>query len=117
MALQLEDLDTWVLCAPPEADVGFLVMSGSAVEALFIAPEWLRRGGGSRMLRHARDLAGPLTVDVNEQNADALAFYRTQGFEIVRHSPVDDAGRPYPLLHLEEPRSASDPGTRKTSRT
>jgi len=106
-ALRLETLDTWVLCAQPENAVGFLVMNGRTVDGLFIAPEWLRRGGGSRMLRHARELAGPLAVDVNEQNTDALAFYRAQGFEIVRRSPVDNAGRPFPLLHLEEHLPAS----------
>jgi len=105
-ALRLETLDTWVLCAQPGDAVGFLVMNGRVVEALFIAPEWLRLGGGSRMLRHARKLAGPLTVEVNEQNGDALAFYLAQGFEIVRRSALDSAGRPYPLLHLEEPHAA-----------
>ena len=102
-ALRLETLDTWILCTLPGEAVGFLVMNGRAVDALFIAPEWLRRGGGIRLLRHARLLAGPLTVEVNQQNGDALAFYLAQGFEIVRRSPVDSAGRPYPLLHLEEP--------------
>jgi len=101
-ALGLETLDTWVLCAPASQPVGFLVMKGRSVEALFIAPEWLRRGGGSRLMRHARLLAGPLTVEVNEQNRDAVEFYLAQGFAIVRRSPVDSAGRPYPLLHLEE---------------
>jgi putative acetyltransferase len=101
-ALQLETLDTWVLCTSPESAVGFLVMNGRAVEALFIAPEWLRRGGGSRLLRHARELAGPLTVEVNEQNTDAVAFYLAQRFEVVRRSPADSAGRPYPMLYLQE---------------
>jgi len=101
-ALGLEALDTWVLCATPETVVGFLVMDGRAVDALFIAPEWLRRGGGSLLLEQARRVARPLTVEVNEQNTAALEFYRAQGFEIMRRSPVDSAGRPYPLLYLEE---------------
>lgn len=107
-ALQLEKLHTWVLCAPNSDSVGFLVMEGRAVDALFIAPEWLRRGGGTRLMRHARLIAGPLTVEVNEQNAAAVEFYLAQGFQITRRSPIDSAGRPYPLLYLEESRSASD---------
>jgi len=109
-ALQLETRDTWVLCTSPEATVGFLVINGRAVEALFIAPEWLRRGGGRRLLLHARELAGPLTVEVNEQNSDALAFYLAQGFAIVRRSPVDSGGRPYPLLYLKESHTAFTAG-------
>ena len=101
-ALRLESLHTWVLCAPTTEAVGFLVMEGRSVEALFIAPEWLRRGGGTQLMCHARVIAGPLTVEVNEQNADAVEFYLAQGFEIVGRSPVDSGGRPYPLLYLEE---------------
>ena len=52
-ALRLELLQTWVLCAPESEAIGFLVMDGNAVEALFIAPEWRRRGGGTRLMRLA----------------------------------------------------------------
>jgi putative acetyltransferase len=45
---------------------------------------------------------GALTVDVNEQNPEALAFYRACGFTVAGRSEVDDAGRPFPLLHLRE---------------
>ena len=41
-----------------------------------------------------------LTVNVNEQNASGAGFYQRLGFEVIGRSPVDDAGRPYPLLHL-----------------
>jgi putative acetyltransferase len=37
---------------------------------------------------------------VNEQNAAALGFYEALGFEVVARSPLDDTGRPYPLLHM-----------------
>ena len=101
-ALRLEALQTWVLCAPDSEAIGFLVMEGNAVDGLFISPEWRGRGGGSRLMREARRNAGRLTVEVNEQNVAALGFYQAQGFRIVRRSAVDRAGRPYPLLHLDE---------------
>ncbi len=104
-ALRLELLETWVLCSPGSGAVGFMVMEGSAVEALFIVPERRRLGGGARLMRQARQLADRLTVEVNEQNAAALAFYVAQGFEIVSRSSTDRAGRAYPLLLLEERRS------------
>jgi len=100
--LQLESLDTWVLCAQTAEAIGFLVMDGRSVDALFIAPDWLRRGGGSQLLRHARLLTGALTVEVNEQNDGALKFYLANGFAIAGRSPTDRAGRAYPLLYLEE---------------
>jgi len=102
-ALGLESLDTWVLCASERA-VGFLVMSGREVDALFIAPEWLRRGGGGQLLRHARAVSGAeaLTVQVNELNVDALRFYLASGFAVVGRTDTDQAGRPYPLLQMAE---------------
>jgi putative acetyltransferase len=105
--LNLETLQTWVLCAPDSEAVGFLVMQGREVDALFITPQWVRRGGGTLLLRHARQIAGPLTVEVNEQNIDAVEFYLARGFQIVRRTPTDRAGRPYPLLCLEETRVAT----------
>ena len=95
-------LELWVLCAENDAPVGFLGLSGAQVEALFLAPEWRGQGGGRLLLDHARRLKGPLTVDVNEQNPEAVGFYQHCGFRIVGRSPLDSDGRPFPLLHLSE---------------
>jgi putative acetyltransferase len=94
--------DLWVLC-DDGIPVGFMGIEGPSVQSLFIAPGSMRRGGGRALLAHARALAkGPLTADVNEQNVQALAFYRASGFSIVGRSPTDDQGRPYPLVHMRE---------------
>ena len=98
----LPALELWVLCAESGAAVGFLGLDGAKVEALFIAPEWCRRGGGRMLLDHARRLKGALAVDVNEQNPGAVRFYEACGFAVVGRSEVDGAGRPFPLLHLRE---------------
>ncbi|RYH31475.1 MAG: GNAT family N-acetyltransferase, partial [Alcaligenaceae bacterium] len=69
---------------------------------LFLDPTYFRQGGGRQLLAHARALKGALRVAVNEQNVDAIRFYLAAGFEIAGRSDVDQAGRPYPLLHLQE---------------
>ena len=69
-------------------------------EMLFVEPEYFGRGVGKALLRHARDLHGALSLEVNEQNARALAFYQRQGFAVTGRSALDNAGRPYPLLYL-----------------
>lgn len=54
-----------------------------------------------RCLRaHAIGEQGVTAVDVNEQNVSAAGFYLHRGFEVVGRSETDEAGRPYPLLHL-----------------
>ena len=74
------------------------------LEALFIDPDQARRGSGALLVRHARLLhtrpKGALILDVNEQNPGALAFYRRLGFVQTGRSPVDGAGRPFPLIHM-----------------
>ena len=96
------ELELWEL--PHEAGmvIGFLGLSGADVAALFLDPDHLRRGGGRMLLAHARRLKGLLTVDVNEQNPAAVRFYEACGFEVVDRSEVDDAGRPFPILHMRQ---------------
>ena len=80
--------------------VGFMGLNGAEIESLFIDPPFLRRGYGRRLIEHVRQGVDSLTVSVNEQNPDACRFYEACGFQVVGRSETDDAGRPYPLLHL-----------------
>jgi putative acetyltransferase len=98
----LPNLELWVLCNDNGVPIGFVGVSEGTIDALFIAPEHRRRGGGRLLVEHARKLKGILRVDVNEQNPQAVMFYVTQGFRVVGHSPVDDAGRPFPILHMQQ---------------
>jgi putative acetyltransferase len=90
----------WVGCDDSGVIMGFLGMSGSKMESLFLAPEFQRRGAGRRLVRHAQALHGELTVDVNEQNLAARRFYEACGFVVDGRSELDEQGRPYPLLHM-----------------
>ncbi|HEX7815176.1 acetyltransferase [Dyella sp.] len=99
--MALVHLEVWVLCEH-DTPIGFMGLEGNKVEALFIAPAHAGKGGGRRMLAHARALKGPLFVDVNEQNPAATAFYLANGFTIQGRSPIDTEGRPFPLLHLAQ---------------
>ena len=79
--------------------LGFLGMAGTHVDALFVDPACHGRGIGRGLMARATE-NGARTVDVNEQNTAATAFYRRLGFREAGRSPTDDTGRPYPLLHL-----------------
>lgn len=92
----------WVAIDADGRPRGFLGLSGAHVDALFIDPASRGQGVGRILLAHAGSLAGRLTVDVNEQNLQAVGFYRHMGFEATGRSPRDDAGRPYPLLHMRQ---------------
>jgi len=107
--LASNETEFWVLCDADGAVAGFMGMAGPEVESLFLAPEFHGRGGGRRLVEHARTLHGELTVDVNEQNAAAVGFYQACGFVVEGRSDLDGSGRPYPLLHMRRAARAGSP--------
>jgi putative acetyltransferase len=92
----------WVALDAQARPLGFMGLSEAHVDALFIDPGSRGQGVGRRLLAHGATIAGKLSVDVNEQNAQAVGFYRHMGFQPTGRSPLDDAGRPYPLLHMRQ---------------
>lgn len=87
--------------------VGFAGTSGHRLEMLFIEDDYRGRGIGSLLVDRVVREAGVTEVDVNEQNPQAAGFYDRKGFEVVGRSESDEAGYPYPLLHLRLRASAS----------
>ena len=86
--------------------VGFVGVSNEKMEALFVHPSCRRTGVGRRLARHAVVELGARIVDVNEQNQQAVAFYRRLGFEVEGRSELDGTGKPFPLLHLRKANAA-----------
>ncbi|TWT38632.1 putative N-acetyltransferase YjaB [Blastopirellula retiformator] len=99
----LVELEVWVLVEEPDLPLGFMCLDGKNVEALFLAPEYFRQGGGKRLIEYARHLKGPLSVDVNEQNPAAIRFYESQNFVPIGRSELDSSGFPFPLIHMRQP--------------
>jgi putative acetyltransferase len=96
----------WVLALASRAPIAFLGLTDGTIEALFVDPDYHRRGAGAALVDHAQSLnPGSLSVDVNEQNPGALGFYRALGFTTVGRSSMDGAGRPFPIVHLRRRRS------------
>ncbi|MNC71507.1 putative N-acetyltransferase YjaB [compost metagenome] len=40
------------------------------------------------------------SLDVNEQNPQALGFYEHMGFEVYERSEFDEQGNHFPILHM-----------------
>ncbi|HZI18501.1 MAG TPA: acetyltransferase [Pyrinomonadaceae bacterium] len=80
--------------------VGFLGVSGTKIEMLFVRPDCRGRGVGRRLLEHALRRMGATELDVNEQNRQAVGFYTRMGLRVVGRSEVDGMGKPFPLLHM-----------------
>ena len=80
---------------------GFMGISPGKVEMLFIRPDLRGRGIGKTLLGYAVKVLGIRKVDVNEQNVQALGFYRRMGFRTVGRTETDGEGRLYPVLEME----------------
>lgn len=80
--------------------VGFAGTAERNLEMLFVDAAERGRGVGTTLLAHAVAQHRVVSVDVNEQNGQAVEFYQRRGFGVVDRSEVDDQGRPYPLLHM-----------------
>jgi len=93
-------VDLFAVCDSAGAPLAFMGVAEDRLEMLFVRPELRGRGLGGRLARHAVARLGVRAVDVNEQNPEALAFYRHLGFAVAGRSPLDGQGRPFALLHM-----------------
>lgn len=81
--------------------LGFMGCTGRNIDALFIHPDCHGQGIGRRFIDRMKADHDHLTVQVNEQQPEAHAFYRRCGFRDTHRDAVDDAGRPFPIIHME----------------
>ena len=81
--------------------IGIMGVSGQNLEMLFIRADFIGHGIGKRLLLHAINRLNITKVDVNEQNEQALGFYKHFGFNVTSRSEADEFGNPYPVLHMK----------------
>ncbi|MTD38279.1 GNAT family N-acetyltransferase [Erwinia sp. CPCC 100877] len=85
-----------------EKTLGFSGILNGKIEMLFLDPAFIGKGYGKQILDALIKEYNCRFVDVNEQNTSARAFYQAAGFNEFARSETDDAGRPYPILHLKK---------------
>ncbi|AOE87734.1 GNAT family N-acetyltransferase [Pseudomonas sp. TCU-HL1] len=78
---------------------GFVGTAEDRIEMLFVDPARHGQGVGRTLMAHAIVL-GARSVDVNEQNLQAVGFYLHLGFVQYDRSHLDGLGKPFPILHL-----------------
>ena len=96
----LPNAELWIAADQSDWPIGFLVVDGTMIDALFVDPPFHGRGYGSALVDQALSLAPKATVDASEQASNAVSFYLSRGFRVVGRSETDPQGRPYPLVHL-----------------
>ena len=81
--------------------VAFLGVADQNLEMLFIHPDFRGMHLGKSLVDYAVKEMDVIKVDVNEQNDQAVGFYKKYGFEVYDRSEKDGTGKPYPLLHMQ----------------
>ncbi|MBO9537871.1 acetyltransferase [Herbaspirillum sp.] len=97
----LPQVPLWFAVDANDYPLAFMFIDNGHMEALFVDPAYRGTGIGAALVRHGLSLHPKMTTDVNEQNAQALGFYKKMGFKRTGYSSLDGQGRPYPIIHLE----------------
>lgn len=81
--------------------VAFMGVEGQRLGMLFLSPEERGTGLGRQLLDYGIRRYGIQEVTVNEQNPQAVGFYKHMGFTVYKRTDHDEAGDPYPLLCMK----------------
>ena len=92
-----------LLCIRDKNDVikAFMGIHGFKIEMLFVSNESRGNGIGKKLVEYAIDVLNVNYVDVNEQNPQALGFYKHMRFQVFEKSELDEQGNPFPILHMK----------------
>lgn len=91
----------------PCRPVAFTGLDRKNLEMPFVAPEARGQGIGGQLVRWGIETYSLSLVAVNEQNPQAVGFYRYMGFQVYRRTACDEQGGPYPLLYLRRPETGT----------
>ncbi len=73
----------------------------SKIEMLFVSNDSRGNGIGKKLIEYAIEVLNVNYVDVNEQNPQAVGFYKHMGFDTFKRSEFDEQGNPFPILHMK----------------
>lgn len=80
--------------------IAFMGIEHQRLEMLFLSPTERGKGLGRRLLQLGIQDYGVTELTVNEQNPQAVGFYKYLGFETYKRTERDEEGNPYPLLYM-----------------
>lgn len=81
--------------------IAFAGVENQRLEMLFIKNSERGKGYGKQLLNHVIKKYQINELTVNEQNPQAVAFYKHMGFNTYRKTEIDEQGNPYPLLYMK----------------
>ena len=98
--IDFEDFVVYVCLNDSKELIGFLGVYEGKLEMLFLKPTYIGKRIGKQMMQYALEKLAVSKVDVNEGNQAAYEFYARFGFKVLARKPLDDCGKPYPILQM-----------------
>ena len=81
--------------------IAFMGIENKRLEMLFLAPEQRGQGIGRQLIQYGILNYNIQELTVNEQNPQAVGFYKHLGFRTYKRTDFDEEGNPYPLLYMK----------------
>lgn len=98
--MALENIPTLLVVEEQGAPLGFAGAEGNKLEMLFIDPDLRGKGIGKQIVQKLITNYQVAEVAVNEQNPLAKGFYEHMGFKVYKREPMDEQGKPFPILYM-----------------
>lgn len=81
--------------------IAFAGVENQRLEMLFVKNSERGKGYGKQLLNHVIKKYQINELTVNEQNTQAVAFYKHMGFNTYKRAEIDEQGNPCPLLYMK----------------
>ena len=96
----LKEVEHLIVIKNKDEYLGFMGIENQRLEMLFLAPQHIGQGIGRKLIEYGIKEHQITEVTVNEQNSNAVDFYKHLGFNIYKRTDFDEQGRPFPLLYM-----------------
>ena len=97
----LKNISHLVIAKENEIPVAFMGIENRKLEMLFVTPEQRGKGIGKKLIEYGIKNFAINELTVNEQNPQAIGFYKHLGFKTYKRSVIDEQGNPYPILYMQ----------------
>lgn len=97
----LSDIEILIIATDKQKPIAFMGIEVGKIEMLFVSSDYLGKGVGRELVEFGITQYKVRFVDVNEQNPQAIGFYRHIGFEIFERTESDEQGNPFPILKMK----------------
>ena len=97
----LAGIEILVVASENHKPIAFMGIEAGKIEMLFVSPDYFGKGIGRELVELGISQYGVQSVDVNEQNPQAIGFYEHIGFEVFERTVVDEQGNLFPILKMK----------------